>query len=59
MRARAPFSYPLGTKRLACRVHLTSNGRLGCQQIMAYETDLLEYGDIFDGSHRSRARLRR
>ena len=28
----------------------TSNGRSGMQQIVAYETDLLEYGDIFDGS---------
>jgi (2R)-ethylmalonyl-CoA mutase len=27
---------------------------LRMQQILAYETDLLEYGDIFDGSRRSR-----
>ena len=28
---------------------------LRMQQIMAYETDLLEYGDIFDGSHGDRS----
>ena len=32
---------------------------LRMQQIMAYETDLLEYGDIFDGSPEIAARSRR
>ena len=32
---------------------------LRIQQIMAYETDLLEYGDIFDGSHGDRGEGRR
>ena len=31
---------------------------LRMQQILAYETDLLEYGDIFDGSTRDRAQGR-
>ena len=31
---------------------------LRLQQIVAYETDLLEYGDIFDGSTRDRAQGR-
>ncbi len=31
---------------------------LRIQQILAYETDLLEYGDIFDGSHVIEARTR-
>ncbi len=30
---------------------------LRTQQIMAYETDLLEFGDIFDGSHAIEARV--
>ena len=31
---------------------------LRLQQIVAFETDLLEYGDIFDGSHGDRAQGR-
>jgi (2R)-ethylmalonyl-CoA mutase len=31
---------------------------LRIQQILAYETDLLEYGDLFDGSHLVEARTR-
>ena len=31
---------------------------LRIQQILAYETDLLEYGDLFDGSHVVEARAR-
>ncbi len=37
-------------RRLACRARSTSNGSLRMQQILAYETDLLEFGDLFDGS---------
>src|SRR6185437_9267024 len=31
---------------------------LRCQQVLAYETDLLEYADIFDGSRVVEARTR-
>ena len=39
-----------GTRHWDCRAPGTSNGRYVCNRLSAYETDLLEYGDIFDGS---------
>ena len=39
-----------GTRRSVCRGRGISSGRLRIQQILAFETDLLEYDDLFDGS---------
>ena len=38
-----------GTRRSACRARSISNGRCGCSRSWPIETDLLEYGDLFDG----------
>ena len=45
-----PCSYRPGTKRWACRAPWDQQWSLRIQQILAFETDLLEYGDIFAGS---------
>ena len=50
-RARSLCSFRPGTRPSACRARGISSGRFVIQQILAYETDLLEYEDIFDGSH--------
>ncbi|MGH1557924.1 hypothetical protein ACRAWD_09400 [Caulobacter segnis] len=57
--AAAPCSCRPGTRRSACRARGTSSGRCGMQQVLAYETDLLEYEDIFDGTPRGRGQGRR
>ena len=46
----APSSCPPGTRRWACRGPADQQWSLRIQQVLAYESDLLEYGDLFDGS---------
>jgi len=46
----APCSFRPGTRRSACRARFDQQWSLRMQQILAYETDLLDYGDIFNGS---------
>ena len=48
-RARASSSRR-GTRRWASPAPGTSSGALRIQQVLANETDLLEYPDIFEGS---------
>ena len=45
-----------GTRRSACRRPWDQQWSLRMQQVLAFETDLLEYEDIFDGSHVIEAR---
>ena len=40
-----------GTRRSACPGPWDQQWSLRMQQVLAFETDLLEYDDIFDGSH--------
>ena len=49
--APAPSSCPRGTRRSACRGPWDQQWSLRLQQVLAFESDLLEYDDIFDGSH--------
>ena len=48
--ARARSSSRPGTRRSACRGPWDQQWSLRIQQILAYETDLLDYPDIFEGS---------
>ena len=50
----APCSCRPGTRRWACRGPWDQQWSIRLQQIVAYETDLLEYDDIFDGLARDR-----
>ena len=45
-----PSNCRRGTRRSVCRVRGTNSGRCGCNRCLAFESDLLEYDDIFDGS---------
>src|SRR4029453_16609249 len=49
-RARA-VQLPAWTERLGVAGRWDQQWSLRAQQVLAYESDLLEYGDIFDGSH--------
>ena len=49
-RGRARSSCRRGTRRSGCRARADQQWSLRIQQILAYETDLLEYADLFAGS---------
>ena len=49
--APAPSSCPPGTRRSACRGPWDQQWSLRLQQVLAFESDLLEYDDIFEGSN--------
>ena len=49
--APAPSSCPPGTRPSVCPGPGTSSGRCASSRSSRYESDLLEYDDIFDGSH--------
>ena len=57
--APAPSSFRRGTRRSGLPRPWDQQWSLRLQQILAYETDLLEYGDLFDGSQVIEARSRR
>ena len=57
-RPRRPAARP-GTRRWACPGPGTSSGRCASSRCWRYESDLLEYDDIFDGLARHRGQGRR
>ena len=58
-RARARCSCRRGTRRWACRGPWDQQWSLRMQQVLAFESDLLEYDDLFEGSRRRRGQGRR
>ena len=50
MRARAPCSCPAWNEALGLPRPWDQQWSIRMQQILAYETDLLEYADVFEGS---------
>jgi len=56
--APAPSSCQPGTRR-SIAAPVDQQWALRMQQVLAFETDLLEYGDIFDGSPVIAAKVKR
>ena len=58
-RCRLASSFPAWNEALGLPRPWDQQWSLRIQQILAYETDLLEYADLFDGSHVVEAETRR